>query len=359
MSHRSSWSSPDDLQAFQSESEESADCVIAVRDEPLADGGVCVVTDPITIVSPNAASEALALFEFASESATPTAVANDDVALAQYPSEEQSEEQHVTREVSPPIGTRWILPAAAAFVIGATSVLVVLHQRSATHDIVAPISTAQVSPPIAPHVHTGISSSVLRTLPTVQAQGLARATTGAVAPPGVAAESARSTTRIASALPSIPAAPSIDIASIPTVASAPPEGLTSAVESPAPITATSDAADEFAVRRALHSYEIAYEGLDVAATAEIWPTVDRRALSRAFAALKSQDLVFKACSITVYDANATAYCRGTLEYVRKVGNPAPLSAEQQWVFKMRRQDGAWKIDDVSASQSASTNGALQ
>jgi ketosteroid isomerase-like protein len=157
----------------------------------------------------------------------------------------------------------------------------------------------------------------------------------------------------------MPAAPSIDIASIPTVPSAPPEGLTSAVESAAPTTATSNAADEFAVRRALHSYEAAYEGLDVAATAEIWPTVDRRALSRAFAALKSQDLVFKTCSVTVHDASATAYCRGTLEYVRKVGNPAPLSAEQQWVFKMRREDGAWKIDDVSASQPASTNGALQ
>jgi hypothetical protein len=160
----------------------------------------------------------------------------------------------------------------------------------------------------------------------------------------------------------MPAAPPIDIAPIPTVVNTPPGALTDAVAIDSPAarpaeTATVSTADEFAVRRALHSYEAAYEGLDVAAAADIWPTVDRRALSRAFAALKSQGLEFKSCAITIQDANATAYCRGTLEYVRKVGNPTPLSAEQQWVFRMRRAGGAWKIDDVSASQSASTNGA--
>jgi hypothetical protein len=111
-----------------------------------------------------------------------------------------------------------------------------------------------------------------------------------------------------------------------------------------------ESTQEFAVRRTLRSYEDAYENLDVARTAEVWPTVDRRALSRAFDTLKSQGLEFESCAITVTGARATAQCRGTLQFVRKVGNPLPLTTEQQWVFTMRRLGAEWKIDQVSASQ---------
>jgi hypothetical protein len=109
---------------------------------------------------------------------------------------------------------------------------------------------------------------------------------------------------------------------------------------------------EYAVRRALHSYETAYEALDVPAAAAVWPSVDRRALARAFDTLKSQGLDFKSCAITVTDGSATARCRGTLQIVRKVGNSMPLTAEQEWVFKMRRLGADWKIDDVAASQAS-------
>ena len=88
----------------------------------------------------------------------------------------------------------------------------------------------------------------------------------------------------------------------------------------------------------------------MAATAAVWPSVDRRALSRAFDTLKSQGLDFQSCVINVADARATANCRGTLQFVRKVGNSEPLTADQQWVFKMRRFGAEWKIDEVSASQ---------
>ncbi len=119
---------------------------------------------------------------------------------------------------------------------------------------------------------------------------------------------------------------------------------------PNPKARSTAAAEEYAVRRTLHSYEEAYEGLDVAATAAVWPSVDRRALSRAFDTLKSQGLDFQSCVISVADSRATANCRGTLQFVRKVGNSAPLTADQQWVFKMRRLGAEWKIDEVSASQ---------
>ena len=182
VSYRSPSSSPDDLQAFQSESEASARCVIAVRDEPLADASLFAATDPITIVSRSIANEAAALFQFASETATPTARTNDD-ALVQHP----AEARHDTRRRLPPILVGWVLPAGAAFVIGATSVLVVLHQRGSTpNDTLAPVSNARIDPAIVPVVQTGISFSALRTLPTVEVQGLARVTTVLVAPPTAA-----------------------------------------------------------------------------------------------------------------------------------------------------------------------------
>lgn len=120
-----------------------------------------------------------------------------------------------------------------------------------------------------------------------------------------------------------------------------------ALTAPSPSTA---AVQEYAVRRALTSYEKAYEDLDVAATAAVWPSVDRRALARAFDTLTSQGLDFKSCAITVLEATATARCRGTLQIVRKIGNSMPLTAEQEWVFTMRRAGAEWQIDRVAASQ---------
>ena len=108
-------------------------------------------------------------------------------------------------------------------------------------------------------------------------------------------------------------------------------------------------AQEPAVRRALRSYQDAYERLDVAAAAAVWPTVDRRALSRAFDTLKSQGLDFQSCTITVSGDRATAQCRGTLRFVPKTGGPLPRVAEQQWVFAMRRVGGDWTIDRAVTS----------
>ena len=108
-------------------------------------------------------------------------------------------------------------------------------------------------------------------------------------------------------------------------------------------------AQESAVRRALRSYQDAYERLDVAAAADVWPTVDRRALSRAFDTLQSQGLDFQSCTITVSGDRANAQCRGTLRFVPKTGDPQPRVEEQQWVFALRRVDGNWAIDKAVTS----------
>ena len=104
-----------------------------------------------------------------------------------------------------------------------------------------------------------------------------------------------------------------------------------------------------AVLRTLHNYEEAFEDLDVSAAAEVWPSVDRRALSRAFATLKSQGLNFVACDIAVVESNATARCDGSVEFVRRVGRSGPMTAQQRWVFKMRKIGTHWMIEEVIAS----------
>jgi hypothetical protein len=108
------------------------------------------------------------------------------------------------------------------------------------------------------------------------------------------------------------------------------------------------ALNEAAVRRTLGEYVEAYEGLDVPATVKIWPAVNRQALGRAFAALTSQALAFDTCDLDVAEPTAVAHCRGTLRFVRRVGNPTPRVEPQQWTFRLRKLGTAWKIEQVLA-----------
>jgi hypothetical protein len=107
---------------------------------------------------------------------------------------------------------------------------------------------------------------------------------------------------------------------------------------------------EAAVRETISRYQAAYADLDVQAAAAIWPSVDRRALGRAFAALESQGLVLDSCEVRVEEPTATAHCRGEIAFVRKVGPSVQSTVPQQWLFKMRRSDEEWIIEAVAASQ---------
>ncbi len=152
--------------------------------------------------------------------------------------------------------------------------------------------------------------------------------------------------------PSLPSLPAIAAASGPA-----PETVALARVAPmaavAPVGGLSEvslsAVDADAVRQTLGHYVTAYAELDVVAAAAVWPSVDRRALSRAFATLKSQGLVFDQCDVSVEGETASARCRGKIQYVRKVGAPAPRVASQQWLFKMRKVGAEWKIEAVNAS----------
>jgi len=153
--------------------------------------------------------------------------------------------------------------------------------------------------------------------------------------------------RAAPALPAI-ATPAAPLTETVTLARATPRA-----PAVAPVGRLSEAPttvpDADAVRQTLDHYVDAYKDLDVVAAAAVWPSVDRRALSRAFATLKSQGLVFDRCDVSVEGATASARCRGRIQYVRKVGTPVPRVASQQWLFKMRKVGAEWKIEAVNAS----------
>jgi hypothetical protein len=105
---------------------------------------------------------------------------------------------------------------------------------------------------------------------------------------------------------------------------------------------------EAAIQSALSRYQTAYRDLDAGAARAIWPSVDSKALSKAFDRLEQQDLFFDSCRIAVHDVRAVASCQGFARYVPRVGSKAPRDDQRQWEFKLSKVDDIWLIDSVSA-----------
>jgi hypothetical protein len=97
------------------------------------------------------------------------------------------------------------------------------------------------------------------------------------------------------------------------------------------------------VTQVLNQYARAYDQLDTSAARAVWPTVDERALARAFAGLQSQDVDFDNCSIDVKGVRASASCRGRASYVGKVGNGDTRTEPREWNFELTLQGDDWKI----------------
>jgi hypothetical protein len=134
------------------------------------------------------------------------------------------------------------------------------------------------------------------------------------------------------------------------VAPSMPPAAPPAVEAAGAIAAV--AADERAIETTLRQYKEAYERLDAKAAVAVWPTVDRHALTRAFAGLASQSLDFRGCEVLVRaGANkATASCSGMAAYVRKVGDTRVRLEPRQWTFTLNKTQGAWRIEAVDGSR---------
>jgi hypothetical protein len=129
-------------------------------------------------------------------------------------------------------------------------------------------------------------------------------------------------------------------ASIETRAGAP---STAASVVPAAVT---PAAEQGRVEEVLRRYARAYDQLDASAARAVWPTVDEKALARAFQNLASQNVSFHNCDIDIRGAVANASCRGQASFVGKVGNREPRTESMGWRFELRRDGDAWKIEQA-------------
>lgn len=109
--------------------------------------------------------------------------------------------------------------------------------------------------------------------------------------------------------------------------------------------------EETRVTQVLDQYARAYDQLDVRAARKVWPTVDERALARAFASLASQDVSFDNCNVSVSGPTATASCRGHATYVGKIGSRDRRTEARQWTFQLRRDaNDAWQIERAQAAR---------
>jgi hypothetical protein len=112
--------------------------------------------------------------------------------------------------------------------------------------------------------------------------------------------------------------------------------------------------EESRVEEVLRRYARAYASLDASAAAAVWPTVDEKALARAFRDLASQNVSFDTCAIDIRGAVANASCQGEASYVVKVGSREQRTEPRTWRFELRRDGEAWKIENAEARRITAT-----
>ncbi len=103
------------------------------------------------------------------------------------------------------------------------------------------------------------------------------------------------------------------------------------------------------VATVLNQYARAYGQLDASAARQVWPSVNERALAKAFAGLESQNVSFDDCSIDVRGQTANASCLGSASYVGKVGSRQLRTESRRWKFALRLDGEAWTIESAQTS----------
>ncbi|MEO8257911.1 MAG: hypothetical protein ABI868_11250 [Acidobacteriota bacterium] len=105
-------------------------------------------------------------------------------------------------------------------------------------------------------------------------------------------------------------------------------------------------ADEQRVAAVLKRFTDAYTQLDAPAAKAVWPSVDGRALSRAFDALESQSIAFDDCTVHFAGTEARAACVGNITYVPKIGRRSARTVNRHWSFVMTKSAEGWMITDA-------------
>ena len=125
-----------------------------------------------------------------------------------------------------------------------------------------------------------------------------------------------------------------------------PPGRSTAVSAVPPVVM----ADTSAIQSVLGRYLTAFMNLDVEEAKAVWPTVNEKALSRAFASVDEQQFELNECEIAVAGPNADASCTGIVRYVQKVGSKMMRVEPRRWKFEFRNSDSQWFIENVDSRQ---------
>jgi hypothetical protein len=148
------------------------------------------------------------------------------------------------------------------------------------------------------------------------------------------------------------AVPVVDV--LPVAVAAPmasaPEGdalVAASVAAARPVAAPRYTPDA-SIRQLLQRYEDAYDHRDVQTAATLWPSLDQRALTRAFASLDRQDVSFDRCDIDASEERGSAVCVGTVRYVPSVGRGTEKEGRITWTFDLTRSGEDWRIAGLRA-----------
>jgi len=235
----------------------------------------------------------------------------------------------------------------------------------------APPMAAPPVPPVAAPAPAPASAAPARSRPAPPSRSVADRPSLTAASPASTQHGPPSATRVTVAVRDVGVAPPRVVptaaptltaraepaaAPVPTPATLPPPASVSASASPSeplaaaaapvrPVAAvlTSASADEADIRSTLTRFRTAYSQLDASAARDVWPSVDRRALERAFQSLKSQELRFDRCSLTVTGARAQAACTGRAIYVPRIGDQSPRFSSREWTFELQKAAERWTI----------------
>lgn len=108
--------------------------------------------------------------------------------------------------------------------------------------------------------------------------------------------------------------------------------------------------DDAAVRGILDRYAEAYSRLDASAAQEVWPAVNRSALSRAFDGLASQQVSLERCDVDVHGITARAICAGSATWAPKIGNGNSRTEPRNWTFQLAKAGTDWQIVSARVQQ---------
>jgi FixJ family two-component response regulator len=256
---------------------------------------------------------------------------------------------HYHVDLMPLVSARRVRPRATARIINsrrpAPPAPADANRKVAIHDVAPP----NLAPRSVPNLETRTAARAVPSPPVVPAVRPTPSPAADVASAGVAeAKVARDAAAMTAANAPAPAAAAAAI----TPADAPPavpSVATPSLTRPAARAVASGSGvarpgeDERDIYQVLQRYERAYERLDVGAARAVWPSLDARALARAFDGLKAQALEFSHCRVAFELAEATAICGGRASYVPRVGRQAARTEPREWTFRLRKVDHDWLI----------------